>query len=116
MTSQPLLAGYRLKHPDGFQSSQFRKHIREYVRRQSLTLHFEHPAGEKVFIDYAGKKKLHVTCPDRGENVPIEVFVATHGCSQYSDSHLRQRKPDFIGKLGTNVGILWWRSPSYCSR
>ncbi len=75
MTRQRLWEEYRLKHPDGFQSSQFRKYIREYVGRQRLTMHFEHPAGEKVFIDYAGKK-LHVTDPDTGEYVPVEVFVA----------------------------------------
>ena len=42
MTRQRLWEEYRLKHPDGFQSSQFRKHIREYLGRQGLTMHFEH--------------------------------------------------------------------------
>lgn len=98
MTRQRLWEEYRLKHPDGFQSSQFRKYIREYVGRQRLTMHFEHPAGEKVFIDYAGKK-LHVTDPDTGEYVPVEVFVATLGCSQYTyvEATFTQKKPDFIG-------------------
>lgn len=97
MTQQRLWEEYRLKHPDGFQSSQFRKHIREYLGRQGLTMHFEHPAGEKVFIDYAGKK-LHVTDPDTGECIPVEVFVATLGCSQYTyvEATYSQKKPDFI--------------------
>lgn len=35
MTQQRLWEEYRLKHPDGFQSSQSRKHIREYLGRHS---------------------------------------------------------------------------------
>ncbi len=31
MKRQRLWEKYRLKHPDGFQSSQFRKHIWEYI-------------------------------------------------------------------------------------
>ncbi|SIT18508.1 Transposase [Belliella pelovolcani] len=98
MTRQRLWEEYREKHPDGFQSSQFRKHIREYVGRQGLTMHFDHPAGEKVFIDYAGKK-LHVTDPETGEHFPVEVFVATLGCTQYTyvEATYTQQKPDFIG-------------------
>jgi len=62
MTRQRLWKSYKLKHPDGFQSSQFRKHIREYIGRHGFTMRFEHQAGEKVFIDYAGKK-LYVIDP-----------------------------------------------------
>jgi transposase len=98
MTRQHLWEEYRQKHPDGFQASQFRKHIRQYVGKQGLTMHFEHLAGDKVFIDYAGKK-LYVTDPDTGEHFPIEVFVATLGCTQYTyvEATYTQQKPDFIG-------------------
>jgi transposase len=97
MTRQRLWEEYRLKHPDGFQSSQFRKHIREYLGRKGLTMHFEYQAGEKVFIDYAGKK-LYVVDPHTGEQFPVEVFVATLGCSQYTyvEATYTQKKPDFI--------------------
>ncbi len=97
MTRQRLWENYRLKHPEGFQCSQFRKHLRDYLGRQNLTMHFEHRAGEKVFIDYAGKK-LHVTDPHTGEYFPVEVFVATLGCSQYTyaEASFSQKKPDFI--------------------
>lgn len=71
MTRQHLWEEYRLKHPDGFQSSQFRKHIREYLGRKGLTMHFEYQAGEKVFIDYAGKK-LYVVDPHTGEQFPVK--------------------------------------------
>lgn len=97
MTRQRLWEEYKQKHPEGFQSSQFRKHIRQYVGKQGLTMHFDHPAGEKVFIDYAGKK-LYVTDPETGEHFPVEVFVATLGCSQYTyvEATYTQQKPDLI--------------------
>lgn len=40
-------------------------------------------AGEKFFIDYAGKK-LHIIDKETGEIKPLEVFVATLGASQYT--------------------------------
>jgi transposase len=98
MTRQCLWESYKLKHPDGFQSRKFRKHIWEYRVRQVPTMHFEHQAGDKVFIDYAGKK-LYVIDPHTGEQFAVEVFVATLGCSQYTylEATYTQKKPDFIG-------------------
>jgi hypothetical protein len=61
-------------------------------------MHFEHQAGEKFFIDYAGKK-FYVIDPHTGEQFAVEVFVATLGCSQYTylEATYTQKKPDFIG-------------------
>ncbi|WP_339706981.1 hypothetical protein [Algoriphagus aquimarinus] len=74
------------------------KKIQDYLGRQSLTMHFEHQPGEKVFIGYAGKK-LYVIDPHTGEQFAVEVFVATLGCSQYTyvEATFTQKKPDFIG-------------------
>ncbi|MFT4855420.1 MAG: hypothetical protein ACI8YP_001318 [Algoriphagus sp.] len=101
MTRQRPWESYKLKNPDGFQSSQFPKHIREDLGRQGLTMHFEHQAGEKVFIDYAGKK-LYVIDPHTGEQFAVEVFVATLGCNQYTylEATYTQRNPTSLEAAG----------------
>ncbi len=54
-------------------------------------------AGDKLFIDYAGKK-LHIIDEQTGEITPVEVFVGTLGASQYTyvEASFSQRIPDFI--------------------
>ena len=48
--------------------AQWRKHL-------SVSMRQVHRAGEKVFIDYSGKK-LHVADPTTGELSEVELFVA----------------------------------------
>jgi transposase len=59
-----------------------------------------HKAGEKLFIDYAGKK-LHIIDRETGEIKPVEVFVATLGASQYTyvEASFTQRIPDFLSSI-----------------
>ncbi|MFZ9661914.1 MAG: IS21 family transposase [Chitinophagaceae bacterium] len=88
---------YRVQHPGGYQQSQFRKYLLDYMQRKNVTMHFEHKAGDKVFVDYAGKH-LYLTEPETGELTPVEVFVAVLGCSQYTfvEASPSQKKEDFI--------------------
>ena len=58
VTKQLLWQEYYAKHPDGFQLSQFRYWYREWTKEVSPVMHFTHKAGDKLFIDYTGKK-LH---------------------------------------------------------
>ncbi|MBK9109551.1 MAG: hypothetical protein IPM92_14555 [Saprospiraceae bacterium] len=56
---------------------------------------FDHKAGDKIMIDFAGKK-LHLLDPDSGEPTPVEVFV---GILPVVDTHLQslfQVKPHLI--------------------
>ena len=64
----------------------------------------EHFAGEKLFIDYAGKKP-HIVDPKTGEVIDVELFVAVLGASNYTyaEATLTQRTPDFIA---SNVRAL----------
>jgi transposase len=57
----------------------------------------EHKAGEKLFVDYSGKKP-HLVDPTSGEVVEVELFVAVLGASNYTfaEATLTQRGPDFI--------------------
>jgi hypothetical protein len=51
---------YRAVHPEGYGYSRFCDLFREFERRLSPTMRQDHPAGDKVFVDYSGKKIMIV--------------------------------------------------------
>jgi transposase len=57
----------------------------------------EHIAGEKLYVDYAGKKP-HLVDPNTGEVIEVELFVTVLGASNYTyaEATRTQRGPDFI--------------------
>ena len=64
----------------------------------SLVMRQVHVAGEKMFVDYAGKKPSLVD-PATGEVTDVELFVAVLGASSYTyaEATRSQRGPDWIG-------------------
>ena len=60
-------------------------------------MHFTHKAGDKLFIDFTGKK-LSIVDPHTGEIQDLEVFVCVLGSSQYTyvEACESQKKEDFI--------------------
>ena len=60
-------------------------------------MHMEHKAGDKLFIDFTGKK-LHIVDRDTGELKELEVFVCILGSSQYTyvEACASQKLEDFI--------------------
>jgi transposase len=56
-----------------------------------------HRAGEKLFVDYSGKKPAIVD-PDTGEVREVELFVAVLGASNYTfaEATFTQQIPDWI--------------------
>ena len=57
-----------------------------------------HHAGEKVFVDYSGKKPRIVE-QTTGEAVEVELFVAVQGASNYTfaEATRTQRIEDWLG-------------------
>jgi transposase len=57
-----------------------------------------HIAGERVFVDYSGKKP-HLVDPRTGELIEVELFVAVLGASNYTyaEATLTQTLADWIG-------------------
>jgi transposase len=47
---------YLEQHPDGYRYTQFCEIYRQWLARRRLTMRQVHRAGEKCFVDYAGKK------------------------------------------------------------
>jgi transposase len=56
-----------------------------------------HRAGEKLFIDYSGKKP-HIIDRETGEVTEVELFVAVLGASNYTyaEATRTQRLGDFV--------------------
>ena len=88
---------YKQKHPQGVMYSRFCESYRQWSKKSDGYIPVSHKYGEKLFIDYAGKK-LHIIDRQTGEIKPVEVFVGTLGASQYTyiEASFSQQIPDFI--------------------
>jgi transposase len=104
VTRHLLWEEYRQQNPEGYGFTQFCEYIKVREQQNSVVMHLEHKAGEKMFVDFAGKK-LHYTDRGTGEVIPCEVFVATLGCSSYvyAEAIESQKMEPFIGVLGNTL-------------
>lgn len=89
---------YRAVHPGGYGYSRFCDLFRGFERRLSPTMRQDHVAGDKVFVDYSGKK-IAIVDPCTGEIREAEIFVAVLGASNftYAEATWTQTLPDWIG-------------------
>jgi transposase len=83
MTLKLLWQEYSQKHIDGFQSTGFYKHFNIWKGRFRPSMRMVHKVGERVFVDFAGKKLERIDV-STGEIIPVEVFVAILGASQFT--------------------------------
>jgi transposase len=97
MNRRILWEAYRKEFPDGFQYTQFCFYYNQWKARVNPTMHLDHKAGDKLYVDFAGEK-LTITDKESGEIIEVEVFVAILGASQltYVEAVLSQQKEDFI--------------------
>ena len=56
VTLERLWQEYRIAHPDGYGYSQFCYHFQVWRDASEISMHIEHKAGDKAFVDFAGKK------------------------------------------------------------
>jgi transposase len=98
VTLQLLWMEYKEKYPEGYQYSQFCEHFRRWQKTLDLTLRQEYRAGEKMFLDFAGKG-IPVVNPATGETKDVEIFVAVLGASNYTYAEAveSQNLPSWIG-------------------
>ena len=97
VTLELLHLEYLAVHPDGYRYSAFCGHYRRWLARQRGSMRQVHQAGEKTFIDYAGQRPSLLD-PATGALVPVELFVAVLGASNYTyaEATRTQRSVDFI--------------------
>lgn len=81
VTQYLLWQEYLEENPDGYRKTQFCHHLNQYLRTQKPTMVLQHKAGEKLFIDFAGKPLSYID-KSTGEIIQCQVFVA---CLPYSD-------------------------------
>ena len=89
---------YRQVQPDGYGYSRFCDLFREFERRLSPVMRQEHVAGDKVFVDYSGKR-IDIVDPSTGIVIEAELFVGVLGASSYTyaEATFTQTLPDWIG-------------------
>jgi transposase len=81
VTIVKLWEEYIHENPQGFKRSQFCYHLQKWRAACKLTMHIEHKAGDRMFIDFTGKK-LYITDRQTGVKRPAETFVAILPASQ----------------------------------
>lgn len=97
VTVKSLHEEYLREHPDGYQYSNFKRAIRRYKYQVRAVGHVEHPAGDQMYVDFAGDK-LQIADAETGEVRTVEVFVAILPCSHYTycEAVWSQKKEDLI--------------------
>jgi transposase len=98
VTLMLLWEEYRAANPGGYQYSRWCELYRAWEGRLSPTMRQVHPAGERLFVDFAGQT-VEVTDPASGEIRAAQVFVAVLGASNYTyaEAVWTQSLPDWIG-------------------
>jgi transposase len=107
VTLQHLWQEYRDEHLDGYSYSQFCYHFQLWRSASELTMHIEHKAGDKMFIDFAGKK-FEIVDKETSELKEVETFVAVLGASQYTYVEVvaTQQKQDVISATENAFGYF----------
>jgi transposase len=98
VTRDLLWREYRAQHVNGVGYTAFCVQYRRWLKSADPVMRFEHRAGDKLFVDYAGHT---VPIIDRltGELHPAQIFVAVLGCSNYTfaEATRSQALPDWLG-------------------
>ena len=98
VTLELLHLEYLERHPDGYRYTRFCDLYRAWCREHKTSMRQVHRAGEKLFVDYSGKKPSFQD-PQTGERIECELFVAVLGASNYTfaEATLSQKSADWIG-------------------
>ena len=98
VTLMLLWEEYRQAAPDGYGYSRWCELYRGWEGRLSPTMRQSHPAGERMFVDYAGQT-VELYDARTGEIRAAQIFVAVMGASSYTyaEASWTQALPDWIG-------------------
>jgi transposase len=98
VTRMLLWEEYRQREPGGYGYSRWCELYRAWEGRLSPTMRQVHPAGERMFVDYAGQI-IELIDGRSGEIRQAQIFVAVMGASSYTyaEASWTQTLPDWIG-------------------
>jgi len=107
VTLQILWEEYLNIEPEGYKYSRFCHYFGLWKKEKEVTMHLEHKSGDKMFVDFTGKK-LIIMDRNTGETKEVEVFVSILGASQltYVEATHSQKKQEFI-KANENAFIYF---------
>jgi len=99
-TRKVLWKDYLEKNPSGYSYTQFNEHLNRWLKQVKGSGKLEHKAGDKVYIDYAGKKLSYID-KATGDVIEAEVFVGILPCSGYTfvEASPSQKLEDFINSM-----------------
>ena len=83
VTLMLLWEEYRASEPGGYSYSRWCELYRAWEGRLSPTMRQSHPAGERMFVDYAGQT-VELIDGRSGEIRQAQIFVAVMGASSYT--------------------------------
>jgi transposase len=98
VTLQLLWEEYREIHgAAGYGYSQFCELYRRWAGKLRPSMRQLHRAGEKVFVDFSGKRP-HIVDRRSGELIPVELFVGALGasCFTYAEATATQKLHDWV--------------------
>jgi len=97
VTLELLWQEYKRKHLQGYSYSQFCYHFQVWRGLSSVSMHLEHKAGEKMFVDYTGKKlKLYERGTEKEKEVEVFVAILPASGLTYIEATGSQRKEDWL--------------------
>ena len=98
VTLMLLWQEYRASAPEGYGYSRFCELYEAWESRLSPIMRQVHPAGERLFVDYAGQT-VELVDGRTGEVRTAQIFVAVLGASSYTyaEASWTQTLPDWIG-------------------
>jgi len=83
MTLDLIWRDWKEENPEGYSYGHFCECYSHWCDAQKVTARIEHKAGEKLFVDFAGKT-VEIIDSKTGEVLKGQVFVATMGGSNYT--------------------------------
>ncbi len=106
-TYQKIWEEYKKIYENGYSYSQFMCQYHQWNNHNDATLKLHHKAGEKLMVDYAGKKLSYVD-KQTGELIDVEVFVACLPASGYTyvEASMSQKKSDFIKSISNSLEYI----------
>lgn len=106
-TRQHLWHRYSREHLDHYGYSQFCQLFSDWLDSKKVSGKLNHIAGDKLYIDYAGKK-LQIVDKDTGEVRDVEVFVGILPASSYTyvEASYDQTRESLVKSVGNCLRFL----------
>lgn len=97
VTLQLLWEEYKSENNDGYGYSRFCVLYKEWRKKLKIYMRQVHVGGEKVFVDYSGKRPC-IYDRKTGEKKEVELFVMAWGASHYlyAEAQQSQKSKDWI--------------------